>query len=66
MLSRELAEKYYQERIDSESRRPFYTDEELRLQKERKKKREEYRKNYCRSKVNSIQPFQWLGAIFIP
>ena len=42
MLSRELAEKYYQERIDSESRRPFYTDEELRLQKERKK--EEYRK----------------------
>lgn len=65
MLSRELAEKYYQERIDSESRRPFYTDEELRLQKERKKREKNIEKNYCRSKVNSIQPFQWLGAIFI-
>lgn len=66
MLSRELAEKYYQERIDSESRRPFYTDEELRLQKERKKREKNIEKNYCRSKVNSIQLFQWLGAIFIP
>ena len=43
MLGRELSEKYYQERIDSESRRSFYTDEELKLQKERRKKREEYR-----------------------
>ena len=37
MLSKELARKYYQERIDSESNKPDYTEEELRLQKERAK-----------------------------
>ena len=37
MLSKELARKYYQERIDSESY-DDYTEEELRLQKERAKK----------------------------
>ena len=42
MLSKELARKYYQERIDSESNKPDYTEEELRLQKERAKELEEY------------------------
>ena len=44
MLSKELARKYYQERIDSESNKPDYTEEELRLQKERAKELEEYGK----------------------
>ena len=39
MLSKELARKYYQERIDSES---YYTEEELRLQKERAKELKDY------------------------
>ena len=43
MLSKELARKYYQERIDSESY-DDYTEEELRLQKERAKKLKEYGK----------------------
>lgn len=43
MLSKELARKYYQERIDSESY-DDYTEEELRLQKERAKELEEYGK----------------------
>lgn len=43
MLSKELARKYYQERIDSESY-DDYTEEERRLQKERAKKLEEYGK----------------------
>ena len=42
MLSRELAEKYYQERIDAGSWHDPYTEEELRLQKERRKKLDEY------------------------
>ncbi len=42
VLSRELAEKYYQERIDAESWHGPYTEEELRLQKERRKKLDEY------------------------
>ena len=33
MLSKELARKYYLERIYAESRKPDYTEEELRLQK---------------------------------
>ena len=41
MLSKELARKYYQERIDSESY-DDYTEEELRLQKERAKKLKDY------------------------
>lgn len=44
MLSKELARKYYQERIDSESNKPDYTEEELCLQKERAKELEEYGK----------------------
>ena len=44
MLSKELARKYYQERIDSESNKADYTEEELRLQKERAKELEEYGK----------------------
>ena len=43
MLSKELARKYYQERIDSESY-DDYTEEELRLQKERAIKLKEYGK----------------------
>ena len=38
-----MARKYYQERIDSESY-DDYTEEELRLQKERAKKLKEYGK----------------------
>ena len=41
MLSKELARKYYQERIDSESY-DDYTEEELRLQKERAKELKDY------------------------
>ena len=42
MLSDELADKYYRERIYAESNKPDYTEEELRLQKERSKKLDEY------------------------
>ena len=42
MLSKELARKYYLERIYAESRKPDYTEEELRLQKERAKKLDDY------------------------
>lgn len=42
VLSKELARKYYLERIYAESRKPDYTEEELRLQKERAKELEEY------------------------
>ena len=41
MLSKELARKYYQERIDAESY-DDYTEEELRLQKERAKELKDY------------------------
>ncbi|WP_270411976.1 hypothetical protein [Ligilactobacillus ruminis] len=41
MLSKKLARKYYQERIDSESY-DDYTEEELRLQKERAKELKDY------------------------
>ncbi len=44
MLSKKLARKYYLERIYAESRKPDYTEEELRLQKERAKELEEYGK----------------------
>lgn len=44
MLSKKLARKYYLERIYAESRKPDYTEEELRLQKERAKKLKEYGK----------------------
>ena len=42
MLSKELARKYYLERIYAESRKPDYTEEELRLQKERAKYLDDY------------------------
>ena len=42
MLSKELARKYYLERIYAESRKPDYTEEERRLQKERAKKLDDY------------------------
>ena len=42
MLSKKLARKYYLERIYAESRKPDYTEEELRLQKERAKKLDDY------------------------
>ena len=38
----ELADKYYRERIYAESNKPDYTEEELRLQKERAKKLDDY------------------------
>ena len=43
MLSREEAEKLYQERIDSESWHGPYTEEEISIQKERRKKIEKYK-----------------------
>ena len=42
MLSDELADKYYRERIYAESNKPDYTEEELRLQKERAKELKDY------------------------
>lgn len=42
MLSKKLARKYYLERIYAESRKPDYTEEERRLQKERAKKLDDY------------------------
>ena len=42
MLSKKLARKYYLERIYAESNKPDYTEEELRLQKERAKKLDDY------------------------
>ena len=42
MLSKKLARKYYLERIYAESRKPDYTEKELRLQKERAKKLDDY------------------------
>lgn len=42
MLSKELARKYYLERIYAESRKPDYTEEERRLQKERAKELKDY------------------------
>ena len=42
MLSKKLARKYYLERIYAETRKPDYTEEELRLQKERAKKLDDY------------------------
>ncbi len=50
MLSDELADKYYRERIYAESRKPDYTEEELRLQKERAKELEEYGKKRRRER----------------
>ncbi|MGX7304528.1 hypothetical protein [Enterococcus columbae] len=44
MLSREEVEKIYQERIDSESWHGPYTEEEISIQKERRKKIEKYKK----------------------
>lgn len=42
MLSDELADKYYRERIYAESNKPDYTEEERRLQKERAKELKDY------------------------
>lgn len=54
LLSKKLAEKYYQERIDAESWHGPYTEEELRLQKERRKKLNEYiKKNRWRHVKNT-------------
>lgn len=49
MLDEKLAEKYYQERIEAESYHGPYTEEELRLQKERSKKIDEYAEKLKRS-----------------
>ncbi|MBM6773068.1 hypothetical protein H5991_06185 [Ligilactobacillus agilis] len=49
MLSMELAKKYYQERVEAESYHGPYTEEELRLQKERSKKIDEYAEKLKRS-----------------
>lgn len=44
MLTQEEADRLYLKRIDSESWHGPYTEEEIRLQKERNKKIEEYMK----------------------
>ncbi|GET13293.1 hypothetical protein SN811_17930 [Ligilactobacillus agilis] len=45
MLSKKLAEKYYQERINAESYSRPYTEEELKCQKEVRKEIEAYKKS---------------------
>lgn len=54
MLSKELARKYYQERIDSESY-DDYTEEELRLQKERAKELDDYIEKLRREKPERLK-----------
>ena len=54
MLSKKLARKYYQERIDSESY-DDYTEEELRLQKERAKKLDDYIEKLRREKPERLK-----------
>ena len=55
MLSKELARKYYQERIDSESNKPDYTEEERRLQKGRAKKLDDYIEKLRREKPERLK-----------
>ena len=63
MLSKELARKYYQERIDSESY-DDYTEEELRLQKERAKKLEEYGKKRRKEReMRAARKNSWLSFV---
>lgn len=45
LLSKKLAEKYYQERINVESYSRPYTEEELKRQKEVRKEIEAYKKS---------------------
>lgn len=45
LLSKKLAEKYYQERINAESYSRPYTEEELKRQKEVRKEIEAYKKS---------------------
>ena len=63
MLSKELARKYYQERIDSESY-DDYTEEELRLQKERAKELEEYGKKRRKEReMKAARKNSWLSFV---
>ena len=63
MLSKELARKYYQERIDSESY-DDYTEEELRLQKERAKELEEYGKKRRKEReMRAAKKNSWLSFV---
>ena len=63
MLSKELARKYYQERIDSESY-DDYTEEELRLQKERAKKLKEYGKKRRKEReMRAARKNSWLSFV---
>lgn len=55
MLSKELARKYYLERIYAESRKPDYTEEERRLQKERAKKLDDYVKKLRREEQEELK-----------
>lgn len=55
MLSKKLARKYYLERIYAESRKPDYTEEELRLQKEREKKLDDYVKKLRREEQEELK-----------
>lgn len=55
MLSDELADKYYRERIYAESNKPDYTEEELRLQKERAKKLDNYIEKLRREKPERLK-----------
>ena len=55
MLSDELADKYYHERIYAESNKPDYTEEELRLQKERAKKLDDYIEKLRREKPERLK-----------
>ena len=55
MLSKKLARKYYLERIYAESRKPDYTEEELRLQKERAKELDDYVEKLRREKPERLK-----------
>lgn len=55
MLSKKLARKYYLERIYAEARKPDYTEEELRLQKERSKELDDYIEKLRREKPERLK-----------
>ncbi|MFJ6967332.1 MAG: hypothetical protein ACIRZ5_02940 [Ligilactobacillus ruminis] len=55
MLSKKLARKYYLERIYAESRKLDYTEEELRLQKERAKELKDYIEKLRREKPERLK-----------
>ena len=64
MLSDELADKYYRERIYAESNKPDYTEEELRLQKERSKELDDYIEKLRREKPERLKSKHPKGCFY--